>query len=165
MAEATALDLSRLRDRRRMDQSLKVEILDILQCHHMMTLATIRPDGYPQATTVNYVHDDLTLFFATDAASQKAGNIKMNNKVSVAIVDETENFYKLRGLSMSGIAKRVCEKKRAQELSLLLFRELPQAKRFVPEDPKQLAVYAIAPVAISLVDYRSGYGKSFLVEL
>ena len=53
-----------------MDESFKVEILDILQCHHMMTLATIRPDGYPQATTVNYVHEDLILFFATDAASR-----------------------------------------------------------------------------------------------
>jgi nitroimidazol reductase NimA-like FMN-containing flavoprotein (pyridoxamine 5'-phosphate oxidase superfamily) len=148
-----------------MDATLKSKILDILQCHHMMTLATIRPDGFPQATTVNYVHDDLTLYFATDASSQKAGNIKMNNKVSVAITSETENFYKLRGLSMSGTAKRVREKERVQEVSLLLFRKLPQAKRFVPENPKQLAVYAITPVAISLVDYASGYGKSYLVEL
>ena len=42
---------------------------------------------------------------------------------------------------------------------------LPQAKRLVPEDPKQLAIFAITPVAISLVDYACGYGKSFLVEL
>ena len=66
---------------------------------------------------------------------------------------------------MSGTAERVCDTKRAQELSLLLFTKLPQAKRLVPEDPKQLAVYAITPVAISLVDYASGYGKTFLVEL
>ncbi len=148
-----------------MDATLKSKILDILRRHHMMTLATVRPDGYPQATTVNYVHDDLTLYFATDAASQKAGNIKLNNKVSVAIASETQNFYKLRGLSMSGIAKRVSEKVRAQELSLLLFRSLPQTKRYVPEDPMQLAIYEITPVAISLVDYASGFGKSYLVEL
>jgi nitroimidazol reductase NimA-like FMN-containing flavoprotein (pyridoxamine 5'-phosphate oxidase superfamily) len=148
-----------------MDKSLKFKILDILQRHCVMTLATIRPDGYPQATTVNYVHDGLTLFFGTDAASQKAGNIRLNNKVSVAIASETKDLYKLRGLSMSGTAERVRDTKRAQELSLLLFRKLPQAKRLVPEDPRQLAVYAITPVAISLVDYESGYGKSFLVEL
>ena len=68
-----------------MDAALKSKILDILRRHHVMTLATIRADGFPQATTVNYVHDNLTLYFATDAASQKAGNIKLNNKVSVAI--------------------------------------------------------------------------------
>jgi Pyridoxamine 5'-phosphate oxidase len=66
----------------------------------MMTLATIRSDGFPQATTVNYIHDGFNLYLATDAASQKAGN----NKVSVAIASETDNFYKLRGLSMSGLA-------------------------------------------------------------
>ena len=148
-----------------MDATLKSKILHILRCHHIMTLATIRPDGYPQATTVNYVHDDLNLYFATDAASQKAGNIKLNNKVSVAIASETHNFYKLRGLSMSGKAKRVFETEKAQELSLLLFRTLPQTKRYVPENPKQLAVYEITPVAISLVDYESGFGKSYLVEL
>ena len=148
-----------------MDATLKSKILNILRCHHIMTLATIRPDGYPQATTVNYVHDDLNLYFATDAASQKAGNIKLNNKVSVAIASETHNFYKLRGLSMSGKAKRVFETEKAQELSLLLFRTLPQTKRYVPENTKQLAVYEITPVAISLIDYESGFGKSYLVEL
>ena len=148
-----------------MDEALRSKILELLQRHHMMTLATIRPDGYPQATTVNYIHDDFTLYFATTATSQKAGNIKLNNKVSVAIASETQDFYKLRGLSMSGIATRVGEKQRAGELSLRLFRALPQSKRFVPADPNELAVYEIRPVAIALVDYASGFGKTYLVEL
>ena len=105
-----------------------------------MTVATIRPDGYPPATTVNYIHDDLILYFATAGTSQKAGNIKLNNKVSVAIVDRAQDFYKLRGLSMSGTAARVQEKQRAEEFALRLFRRLPQSRRFVPEDSKELAV-------------------------
>ncbi len=88
-----------------------------------MTVATIRPDGYPQATTVNYIHDDLILYFATAATSQKAGNIKINNKVSVAIVDQAQDFYKLRGLSMSGTAARVQEKQRAEEFALCRRRQ------------------------------------------
>ena len=59
-----------------MDKWIKSKILEILQRHHAMTLATIRPDGYPQATTVNYVHDDLTLFFATDAAPGSRASMK-----------------------------------------------------------------------------------------
>jgi general stress protein 26 len=129
-----------------MEEALRSKILEVLRRHHTMTLATIRPDGYPQATTVNYIHDDLTLYFATDATSQKAGNIKLNNKVSVAIASEAQDFYKLRGLSMSGIATRVDEKQRAEELSLRLFQAFPQSKRYVPEDPNQLSVYEITPV-------------------
>jgi uncharacterized protein YhbP (UPF0306 family) len=148
-----------------MDEALRSKILEVLRRHHTMTLATIRPDGYPQATTVNYLHDDLTLYFATDATSQKAGNIKLNNKVSVAIADQTQDFYKLRGLSMSGIAARVSEKEGAGKLALRLFRAFPESRRFVPEDPRQLAVYAITPVAIALVDYASGFGTTHLMEL
>jgi general stress protein 26 len=147
-----------------MDNALKSKILEVLRSHHTMALATIRPDGYPQATTVYYIHDEFTLYFAVDAASQKAGNIKLNSKVSVAIASEDQNFYKLRGLSVSGIATRVVDE-RAEELSLRLFRVFPQSKRFVPEDPKQLAVFEITPVAIALVDYTSGFGKSYLIEL
>jgi hypothetical protein len=94
----------------------------------------------------NSMHRRPTLYFATDATSQKAGNIRLNNKVSVAIASEEQDFYKLRGLSMSGLATRVDEKQRAEELSLRLFQALPQSKRYVREDPKQLAVYEIRPV-------------------
>jgi nitroimidazol reductase NimA-like FMN-containing flavoprotein (pyridoxamine 5'-phosphate oxidase superfamily) len=149
----------------RMDEALKSKILEVLRGHHTMALATIRADGYPQATTVNYIHDEFTLYFAADAASQKAGNIKLNNKVSVAIASEEQNFYKLRGLSMSGIATRVVDERRAEELALRLFQALPQSRRFVPEDQKQLAVFEIRPVAIALVDYASGFGTTYLVEL
>ena len=106
------------------------------------------------------------LFYTLDpATSQKAGNIKLNNKVSVAIVDRAQDFSKLRGLSMSGTATRVQERQRADEFALRLFRRLPQSRRFVPEDPKELAVYEIRPVAIALVDYASGFGTTHLVEL
>lgn len=37
-----------------------------------MTIATIRDDGYPQATVVGFVHDGLTIYFGSDRNSQKA---------------------------------------------------------------------------------------------
>jgi len=92
-----------------MDEALKAKILDVLEGQHLMALATVRSDGYPQATMVNYIHDGLTLYFAADATSQKAGNIKINAKVSVAIASETADFYKLRGLSLSGLRRRQTE--------------------------------------------------------
>lgn len=148
-----------------MDEALKGKILEVLRSQHLMALSTIRPDGYPQATLVNYVHDSLVLYFATDSTSQKVGNLSLNNKVSVAIASETENFNKLRGLSLSGIATRLLETEARAKLALNLFRALPQSKRFVPQDPARLAIFSITPVAISLVDYSGGFGKSYLLEL
>jgi len=148
-----------------MNEALKARILKVLQSQHLMALATVRPDGYPQATMVNYINDGLTLYFATDATSQKAGNIKLNNKVSVAIAGQTEDFHKLAGLSLSGTAERILDRELADTLTLRLFRKLPQSKKFVPHDTKQLAIFAVRPVAISLIDYTAGFGTSYLLEL
>lgn len=148
-----------------MDASLNDEILAVLDAQHLMALATVRSDGFPQTTWLNYVHDGFTLYFATDTASQKAGNISRNPKVSLAIATETENFYRLRGLSMSGLASRIGDRAEAAEVALRLFKCLPQSRRFVPEDPETLAVFKIEPVAISLIDYSKGFGRSFLIEM
>jgi general stress protein 26 len=90
-----------------MDETLKANIIDLLAHHNVMMLATVRPDGFPQATIVYYVNDGLVLYFATDPTSQKVSNIQLNKKVSVAIADEIDNSYKLRALSLSGIAERI----------------------------------------------------------
>ena len=58
-----------------MDPGLKKEILSILDDASDMTIATVREDGYPQATTVSYVNDGLTIYFGCAANSQKAGNL------------------------------------------------------------------------------------------
>jgi nitroimidazol reductase NimA-like FMN-containing flavoprotein (pyridoxamine 5'-phosphate oxidase superfamily) len=42
-----------------MDQAVKATILDILSKQTDMTIATVREDHYPQATTVSYVNDGL----------------------------------------------------------------------------------------------------------
>jgi nitroimidazol reductase NimA-like FMN-containing flavoprotein (pyridoxamine 5'-phosphate oxidase superfamily) len=147
-----------------MDEAIKAIILNLLARHNIMTLATVRPDGFPQETTVYYVNDGLILYFATDPTSQKVGNIQLNNKVSVAITSETQNANKLRALSLSGTASRITDPTRVHDVQISLFQAVPQAKRFAPMDAKQLIAYSITPIVISLVDYATGYGKTFLVD-
>ena len=46
-----------------MDETIHRRIVEILDRERIMTLATVRPDGWPQATTVGYVNDGLSLYF------------------------------------------------------------------------------------------------------
>ena len=46
-----------------MDAALREKIMALLNEHRIMTIATLRPDGWPQATTVGYVNEGLTLYF------------------------------------------------------------------------------------------------------
>ena len=92
--------------------------------------------------------------------SQKAGNLALNNKVSVAIASETQNAYKVKALSLSGIATKIVDRARALDLQLLLFRAVSAPKRFAPMESVRLAVYSIAPAAI----YRSWIMRQAMAE-
>ena len=72
-----------------MDDSMKQKILSLLDAHRIMTIATLRPDGWPQATTVGYVNEGLTLWFLCGLESQKANNLARDNRVSWSIVIDT----------------------------------------------------------------------------
>src|SRR5215472_1844752 len=55
-----------------MDSAWKEEITSILEDACDMTIATVRVDGYPQATTVSYVNDGLNIYFGCAAGRSEA---------------------------------------------------------------------------------------------
>ena len=63
-----------------MTPATKRFILGQLKAHRNMSLATVRSDGYPQATTVAYANDGLTLYFACDRNSQKVRNLRRSSR-------------------------------------------------------------------------------------
>src|SRR6516162_10458115 len=95
-----------------------------------MTIATIRPDGYPQATTVSYVSDGLTIYFGCAAESQKAQNIAYNNKVSLTVTLPYFSWEGIRGLSMGGMAKSVTDMNEINRVSELMLRKFPQILQY-----------------------------------
>lgn len=50
---------------------LKALILKLLNEHRVMTMATNRPDGWPQATMVGYVNDNFLLYCFVARNAQK----------------------------------------------------------------------------------------------
>ena len=88
-----------------MTPSTKRFILEQLKANRIMSLATVRPDGYPQATTVTYANDGLTLYFACDRNGQKVRNLRRSSKVSLTINKDTADWKRITGLSMGATAK------------------------------------------------------------
>ena len=64
-----------------MNDALKSTILDILGHQNDLTIATLREDGFPQATTVSYASDGLDIYFGCWNQSQKAKNIARDNRI------------------------------------------------------------------------------------
>ncbi len=141
-------------------------ILDLLGRHNIMVLATVRPDGWPQATTVAYAHDGLRLYFACDPQGQKVANIRLCDKVSAAIGQDTPDWNQIRGLSLGGRARILTDPEARTRAQALLERKFPQwAEMPQPEDPALIAFVEVTPQVISVVDYTRGFGYSELITL
>ncbi len=92
-----------------MDEEIRKKILMLLDQHRIMTIATIRPDGWPQATTVGYVNEGLTLYFLCGLDSQKAVNLERDDRVSLTIDHDTSDIMAITGLSMAAHAQAVLQ--------------------------------------------------------
>ncbi|MGA7324152.1 MAG: pyridoxamine 5'-phosphate oxidase family protein [Rhodomicrobium sp.] len=103
-----------------MDEEIKKKIQMLLDQHRIMTIATLRPDGWPQATTVGYVNEGLTLYFLCGLDSQKAANLARDDRVSLTIDHDTPQIMEITGLSMAAHAKAVTDRVEASKVLSML---------------------------------------------
>lgn len=148
-----------------MNPALRDEILSILAGANDMTLATIRSDGYPQATTVSYANDGLTLYFGCAGDSQKARNLGHSDKVSLTINLPYANWSEIRGVSMGGRARLVSDLRETERARRLLLQKFPEGIAEYASDGLQgVALFRVTPEVISVLDYRKGFGHTDLVR-
>ena len=148
-----------------MDEQIKQKILKLLDEHRIMTLATLRPDGWPQATTVGYVNEALTLYFVCGLDSQKAANLARDDRVSLTIDDDTPQVMAITGLSMAARAQRVTDLEEAGKVLRMLMERYPEQASLPGPMPaaRDVAIFRVTPKVISLLDYSRGFGHTDLL--
>src|SRR4029079_565283 len=131
-----------------MDDAIRKKILALLDQHRIMSLATLRPDGWPQATTVGYVNEGLTLYFLCGPDSQKAANLARDDRVSLTIDHDTPQVMEITGLSMAARAKVVVDTtERAKALQLLMSKYPPQGSLPLPmPTPADVRIFRVKPI-------------------
>ena len=150
-----------------MDDSMKQKILALLDGHRIMTIATLRPDGWPQATTVGYVNEGLVLWFLCGRESQKASNLAHDDRVSLTIDHDTADIMAITGLSMAARAHRVVDRAEAEKVIGMLPLKYPDAPPRVAQmkmpAPEEVALFRVVPEVISVLDYTKGFAHTDLV--
>jgi nitroimidazol reductase NimA-like FMN-containing flavoprotein (pyridoxamine 5'-phosphate oxidase superfamily) len=147
-----------------MKRALKTLILKLLKQHDNMSFATVRADGYPQATTVGYANDGLELYFCCDCASQKIRNLRRSSKVSLTIDHDTRNWSRIKGLSMGARARVLTTPAEVARALELLARKFPEMRKVTKEDLAETAFVKVTPKVISVLDYSKGFGHTDLVR-
>jgi nitroimidazol reductase NimA-like FMN-containing flavoprotein (pyridoxamine 5'-phosphate oxidase superfamily) len=113
-----------------MDQTIKRKIIELLDQHRLMTVATNRPDGWPQATTVGYVNDGLTIYFLCGPESQKAQNLARDNRLSLTIDHDVSDPMAITGLSMAAQAYPITDPAEVGRALNLLCQRYPEYAKY-----------------------------------
>jgi nitroimidazol reductase NimA-like FMN-containing flavoprotein (pyridoxamine 5'-phosphate oxidase superfamily) len=148
-----------------MHDEIKRKILTLLDQHRIMTVATLRPDGWPQATTVGYVNDGLVIYFLCGLNSQKAKNLAADDRISLTIDHDTPDLMAITGLSMAARAHAVTDRPEAEKILRMLPLKYPDAPPLPIKmpSPEDVCIFRVTPTVISVLDYTKGFGHAELV--
>lgn len=148
-----------------MDDETRKKIMALLDQHRIMTVATLRADGWPQATTVGYVNEGLTLYFLCGLDSQKAKNLARDDRLSLTIDHDTADLMAITGLSMAARAQPVQDRAEAEKVLRMLPLKYPEAKPLPMKmpTPDEVCLFRVTPSVISVLDYTKGFGHTDLV--
>ena len=147
-----------------MDTSTRNLILEIMAAKPDLTIATLRPDGWPQATTVSYANDGLVIYFAAGRQSQKVRNIRECPRVSLTIDKPYGDWNHIQSLSMAAHAEIISDPSEIECAIGHLSRRFPQTVQWTGE-LSQIAFIKLTPKIISVLDYTKGFGHTQQFEI
>jgi len=148
-----------------MKNAFKRQIIELLDEHRIMSVATNRPDGWPQATIVGYANDGLILYCFVARDGQKFANLARDPRLSIAIAKDVPQPLQIRGLSMAARAIVVEDRGEIDHAYALLLRRYPEYKVMPQPDPAAVPVLRITPEVVSILDYSKGFGHTDLVTV
>lgn len=136
----------------------------ILASTNEMTIATLRLDGSPHASTVSFASDGLELFAAIAIDSHKAHDIREDGRVSLTVNAPFRNWNEILGLSIDGVASMIDWPRGQVAASALLLKKLPAYVSLVgatPSIPWPGSLFIrIVPKTLMLLDYTKRFGHS-----
>ena len=145
-----------------MDEQTKQKILSLLDQHRVMRIATLRPDGWPQATTVGYVNEGFTLYFLCGLDSQKAANLARDDRFSLTIDHDAPQIMEIAGLSMAARARLVLDPNKVNKVLEKLPLKYPKQVSLPSPmpTPEQVKIFRVTPTVISVLDYPKSFGHT-----
>ena len=139
---------------------MQQKAVEILNQNRLMALATVRPDGWPQATMVGYANDGLLLYFVISRQSQKFANIQKDDRVSIVIGGDFHDPSSIKALSLAAHASEVTDTQQRKQAVRMLLERHPGLRKLEPPAPSHSAVMRAYPAIVTILDYSKGFGHT-----
>jgi uncharacterized protein len=145
---------------------LKRRILEYIEGHNTMTLATSQGD-IPWAATVFYASDGLKLYFFSVPDSRHCQNLAANSRVAVTIQEDYRDWRAIKGIQLEGRVFGVDTLIEKGKAMAVYARKYPDVLN-VFTNPESGALYKaflkvkfyrVAPERLFYIDNEQGFGK------
>lgn len=129
---------------------------------HTLTLATIGPDGRPQAVDLYYAEtDELDLYFVSISGSRHATNVARNPRIAATIHANSSGWRDIQGVQLEGVCEQVTGTERAKAW-MRYIEKFPfvLADAALARALKKVAMYRITLDWLRWIDNTTGLGHN-----
>ena len=130
----------------------------ILNGHRIMSISTVRPDGWPQTTIVGYANRGWAISFMIFRSGQKLANIQHDDRVSIAVGGEPSELRQLQAVYGGGHAVEVTDPQERSEAWYQLMQRHANLAGFKMPDAGEAAIMRTKLKYVSVLDYTQGPG-------
>lgn len=134
--------------------------LQILDDNRIMSVATVRPDGWPQSTIVGYANEGWRLYFLIYRTSQKFSNISNDNRISVSVGHEPTQLREIKAVYAGCWAREVTDTRERSHAWELLAKRHPNLTDLAPPQKDEVATMVAECRFVSVLDYSQGLGHA-----
>lgn len=147
-------------------EDLKARFIAELDKRRVLSLATLRPDGWPQATIVGYVNDGTAIYFMISRESQKFTNLKADRRVSICVGEDVADPMAIGGASMAATVIEVTDPVEQTRAMGLMFKRYPEYEAMMKGvDVSGMGFMRATPFLASVLTYEKGFGHTDMVTL
>jgi len=139
--------------------------ITILNSNRIMTIATVRPDGWPQTTMVGYANEGWRIYFLIYRSSQKFENISKDNRVSVSVGHEPGSLRDIKAVYAGCNAEEVTDLTEKNHAWKLLAERHPNLTDLAPPGKDEVATMRADCKHVSILDYSQGLGHTEALTL
>ena len=139
--------------------------ITILNANRIMTLGTVRPDGWPQTTIVGYANDGFRLYFLIYRTSQKFENISQDNRIAISVGHEPRALREIKAVYAGCFAEEVTDLAERTHAWKLLAERHPNLTDLAPPGKDEVATMKAECKHLSVLDYSQGLGHTETLTL
>ena len=152
-------------------QELRRHIEALLGTQHVMSLATTGQDAAVHAASLFYALEGLSLVWTSDPATRHSLHLESQCQVAATIAPDCADFLAVRGLQISGVARRLRDAAEIERASGKMRQRFPFLEQLATgpaalrEAWARAGFYRLDPQRITLIDNSRGFGHKATLQL